>query len=105
MVRKRGHRQFRAGRPVKIGWRPERWFLRGTSVEKPRNFFVDWSLVIHREFRKYIVRMLMIDQRLPMIGFARLKQFRKSRMRRSQRFRGNHLSKKHGATRQRMLLH
>ena len=49
--------------------------------------------------------MLVINQRLAVIGFACLKQLRKSRVRRCQRLRGEHLAQQQCSFTQLVLLH
>jgi len=67
--------------------RSKRRLARRSAIKLPGNFFFeqasDGMRVIEREFGKDIVRMLVVDQWLAVISFAGLKEFGKSRVRRS----------------------
>ena len=96
---------FRRGLAMHVGYRAERRLSRRPSIKQPGNFLVDGQGVHSSEFRKNVMRMLMIHQRLTMISFASLKKLRKAGMRRGQRLGGKHLPQQKHARTQTMLLH
>ncbi len=87
------------------GHRTKRRFARGRAIELPGNFLVNGNCVVDRKFGKHIVRMLVVDQGLTVIGFAGLEKFGKPRMRRGQRLSRKHLTKHDAAAPELVLLH
>ena len=67
-----------------VGDRPQGWLGGGPSVKQPRNFLANGCGVECRELGKNIVRVLMIHERLAVVGLAGLEQFRKAGMGRGQ---------------------
>jgi hypothetical protein len=61
-----------------VGHRAQRELGRWASIEKPGNFLGDWQRVQHSQFGKNVVRMLVIDQWLPMRSFTCLKELEKA---------------------------
>jgi hypothetical protein len=83
----------------------------GRTIEFPREvvFFagppIGSPCSTTRKLGKYVVRMLMVDERLTMIGFARLEELGKSWMRRGQRLGRKHFAKQNAAAAKVVLLH
>src|SRR5271157_5220101 len=69
-------RQFRRGIAMQVRHRPQRRLRRRTAIELPGNSLRQRQRVERSQLGKYVVRMLMIYQRLAVIGFARLKELR-----------------------------
>src|SRR3981189_2000749 len=105
VVRERSHGQCRRRCAVHESHRAQGGTPDWSAVEEPRDLVADGTRVIKREFGKDVVWMLMVDQRLTVVGLAGLKELRKAGMRRSQRLRGKHLAKEDRAAPQGMLLH
>ena len=85
--------------------RAKRGLSRGRAVEQPRNVLPDGLRIVQRQFGEHVVRMLVIDQRLAMIGFAGLEQLGKTGMGRGQRLGRKHFAKQDAASAELMLLH
>ena len=79
MMAQRRLRILRRRLAVHVGHRPERRLRRRTSIKQPGHLLADRQRVQRGQFGKNIVRMLVIDQRLSMISFARLKELGKTR--------------------------
>src|ERR1700694_2883002 len=105
MMRQRRHRQLGRGSAVHKGHRAKRRLARGRAIKLPGNFPADRTRVVERELGKYVVRMLVIDQWLTVVGFAALEKLGKTRMRRGQRLGGKHLTKHEAAAPELVLLH
>ena len=105
MMAKRRFGIFRGRLAMHVGDRPQRRLGRWATIEQPGNFLIDWQGVERSQFGKNVVGMLMIDQRLSVIGFASLKKLGKSGMRRGQRLRRKHLPQQDHPRTQPMLLH
>ena len=87
------------------GYRAKCWLAGGRAIERPGNFPADRARVVERKLGKHVVRMLVVDQRLTVIGFAGLEKLGKSRMRRGERLGGKHLTKQDPAAPELVLLH
>src|SRR5581483_998156 len=86
MVTERRRRIFRSRLAVNVSHRPQRRLTNRATVKFPRNSLAERPGVKQREFAENVVRVLMIDKSLSVVGLSRLKDERKSWMRRSQRF-------------------
>ena len=84
---------------------PQRRLRRWAAIKFPLDLLAERHRVERCEFRKNIMRMLMIDQRRSVVGFPGLKQLRESRMRRGQRLGGKHLAEKYHPRAKLVLLH
>ena len=79
MMAERRLRILRRRLAMHVGHRAQRGLGRRASIEQPGNFLADRQRVQRRQLGKNVVRMLVIDQRLPMISFARSERARESR--------------------------
>ena len=97
MVPEDGNRIFRCGSPVRIGGWSESRLTNRTAVDEQPCAFAQPKIVAACNLHEQIVRMLSINKRQSIRGFARLKEFRIPAVGDSSRFQA-----KHGTERQRV---
>src|SRR5579871_5502675 len=105
MVSQRRSWIFRSRFAVNVSDRPQCRLGRWSSIKQPGNLPVERQCVERCQLRKNVMRMLMINQWLPMISLARLEQLRETRVWRSQRLGREHLPQQQRPASQAMLFH
>src|SRR5262245_24392366 len=101
----RRRRIFRGRHSMHEGYWSECRLSRITEVSKPGTTFAKRQCVLRRKFHEEIVWVLMINQRLPLIGLSGLKQQWRASGRKSEWFRAKHASQLQGAFAQLVIGH
>src|SRR6185503_5135580 len=98
MMRQGCRRIFRSGRAMHERRWTQRRFSRITKVGKPRGAFADRMGILRRQLHEKIMRMLPVNNRLALIGLARLKQQRRPTRWKRKRLNTEHAAELHGAS-------